>query len=88
MGTVGLSPGLKRQGRVADHSPVASVVVKKRVNIRACTAPIFKVIPAHALWRNVYDYISGLENGTNISPTRLRNLSYTFYVYSRCKRSI
>jgi hypothetical protein len=29
MGTVGSFPGLKRQGREADHSPPASAEVKK-----------------------------------------------------------
>jgi hypothetical protein len=30
MGTGGLSPGLKQQGRKADHSPLANAEIKKR----------------------------------------------------------
>jgi hypothetical protein len=35
MGTGGSSPGVKRQGREADHSPPASAEVKKMLNYTA-----------------------------------------------------
>jgi hypothetical protein len=39
MGTGGFSPGLKRPGREADHSPPASAQVKKTWAYTATTPP-------------------------------------------------
>jgi hypothetical protein len=48
MGTGGSFPGVQRQGREADHSPVTSAEVKKMW--------IYNPLPHTSSWRNAFTF--------------------------------